>query len=679
MQRLMLSLIIFSILIPCGFADELKRPNMQEDEENAASLIPRQAFLSNPTLGEVRLSPDGSKISYLAPVKDVLNLWVGSVEDPEEARPVTNETDQAIYPPYYWAFTDQHILFRQDQYGDENWRIYCINLTSGEKRDLTPQRGVQAEVMAMSPKHPEEIIVGLNKRDPSFHDLYRLNIETGNLTLILENREFSGFSIDDDYRIRLAQNITPDGGWEIFRPKGDGGWEMFLKAGADDIFNTYLLTGAFGERNEVAYLVDGRSRDTAGLYALNLDSEEETLLAEDPRADFIGDYLMIHPVKKNVQAAGFRYERLHWMILDNSIADDMSRLAKLEDGELSVVSRTMDDKTWLVAYDRDDGPKHYYLYDREEGGARYLFTGNEALENQHLAKMTPVVIKSRDGLDLVSYYTLPYGSDADGDLRPEKPLPLVLWVHGGPWMRDYWGYVPYQQWLANRGYAVLSVNFRGSTGFGKNFINAGNLEWGAKVQDDLMDAVNWTVQEGIADPHRVAIMGASYGGYAALAGLTFTPEFFACGIDMMGPSNLTSFIEAIPAYWLLEGRAVAKGAGDIRTEEGRALLEERSPLNYVDKIKRPLLICQEANDPRVKQKESDQIVQAMVDRNIPVTYVLYPDEGHVFLRAENRLSFFAVAEAFLAKHLGGRLEPIGDDSNGSSITVPEGAENIPGL
>lgn len=346
---------------------------------------------------------------------------------------------------------------------------------------------------------------------------------------------------------------------------------------------------------------------------------------------------------------------------------------------MDVISRTLDDRFWLVTYAMDDGPARYYRFDRQRQQADFLFTDRQALEEQPLAKMQPTIIQSRDGLKLVSYYTLPLRSDSDGDGRPDRPLPMVLLVHGGPWARDEWGYKPLHQWLANRGYAVLSVNFRGSTGFGKEFVNAGDLEWGGKMHDDLIDGVNWAVEEGIADPERVAIFGGSYGGYATLVGLTHTPETFACGVDIVGSSNLKTLVESIPPYWQSMIEVFANRMGDHRTEEGRALLRERSPLTYADRIRRPLLIAQGANDPRVKRAESDQIVQAMQEKAIPVTYVLYTDEGHGFARPENSLSFSAITEAFLANVLGGRYEPIGSDFEGASFTVLTGVEEIPSL
>jgi dipeptidyl aminopeptidase/acylaminoacyl peptidase len=344
-----------------------------------------------------------------------------------------------------------------------------------------------------------------------------------------------------------------------------------------------------------------------------------------------------------------------------------------------VASRTLDDKTWIVAYTMDDGPVRYYLYDRDKKEAKFLFTNRKSLEGQPLAKMHPEVIKSRDGLNLVSYLTLPIDSDPDHAGRPKGPLPMVLLVHGGPWGRDNWGYNSQHQLLANRGYAVLSVNYRGSTGLGKKFTNAGNKEWAAKMHDDLIDAVEWAISEKIADPKRVAIVGGSYGGYATLVGLTFTPERFACGVDIVGPSNLFTLLSTIPAYWAPALQMFKDRVGDPTTPEGKKLLNERSPLNFVDKIERPLLIGQGANDPRVKQAESDQIVRAMQNKQVPLTYVLFPDEGHGFARPENNLAFFAVAEAFLARQLGGRYQPIGNDFDGSTITSPEGSDQSPGL
>jgi dipeptidyl aminopeptidase/acylaminoacyl peptidase len=645
-----------------------------EQNRNNSSLISRDLLFGNPDRITTRISPDGSWLSFLAPKDGVLNVWVGRADSPETAKPVTNDTYRGIRS-YTWTYTNQHILYLQDSNGDENWRIYSVNLSSGKILDLTPFKGVRAEIRALSPKHAQEVIIGLNKRDPEYHDLYRLNIETGNMTLVLENKEFSSFEIDDDFRVRLASNMTPDGGSDVFMPAENGSWKPFQKIGMEDVLTTGF--SGFNKSNDLIYLIDSRGRNTAALYALNLHTNESTFLAEDPKSDLTG--MMIHPTEKNVQAVAFYYDRIQWKILDPSIQQDIDLLRNIEEGDMTVVSRSLDDKVWIVVFARDNGPARYYNYDHEKKLAKFLFTDREKLAGLPLARMIPAVIKSRDGLDLVCYYTLPVQSDGNGDGLPEKPLPMVLYVHGGPWARDYWGLDSLHQWLANRGYAVLSVNFRGSTGLGKNFINAGNLEWGRKMHDDLIDAVNWSVQQKIADPEKIAIMGGSYGGYAALAGLTFTPDIFACAVDIVGPSNLITLLETIPPYWKPEIEQFTKRVGDFRTEPGKKLLVERSPLSYVERIERPLLIGQGANDPRVKQNESDQIVKAMQAKGLPVTYVLYADEGHGFARPENRLSFYAIAEAFLAEHLGGSFQPIGQDFTGSNLTVPAGAGEVPGL
>jgi dipeptidyl aminopeptidase/acylaminoacyl peptidase len=425
------------------------------------------------------------------------------------------------------------------------------------------------------------------------------------------------------------------------------------------------------------YMEDSRGRDTAALFAVDLATGKSTLLAEDAKADV--QNLMTCPVTGKVQAAGFTYDRQTWKVLDASIQADLDALKAVDPGELTITARTLKDDLWTVAFLSDRGPSRYYLYDRAKKKATYLFTNKKDLEGLPLVPMHPVVIPSRDGLSLVSYLSLPRACDPTGSGKPARPVPMVLDVHGGPWARDSWGYNSQHQWLANRGYAVLSVNFRGSTGFGKKFLVAANLEWARKMHDDLLDAVDWAVKQGIADKSKVAISGGSYGGYATLVGLTFTPEVFACGVDVVGPSSLLTLLQSVPPYWKPQLDMMRKRVGDLDTEEGKKLLIERSPLTHVQKIKRPLLIGQGANDPRVKQAEADQIVKAMQENKIPVTYVLYPDEGHGFARPPNRISFYAIQEAFLAPILGGRAEPIGDALKGSTTQVPAGAEHVPGL
>jgi len=642
--------------------------------EYATPLISRKVLFGNPDKAMPRLSPDGSKIGYLAPVNGVLNVWVGPADDPAAAVPVTKDTYRGIRV-FSWAYTNAHILYLQDKNGDENWRLYSVSLASGEIKDLTPLEGVQARVQKVNERFPQQVIVGLNDRDRTLHDLHLVDIASGERRLLQINEGFVGFHVDEDYRVRFAERMLPEGDVEILRPQEGGGWERAMHIPMEDTLSTRVI--GFDKSGKTLYMVDSRGRDTAALNALHLETGAQTTLAEDTRAD-ASDF-MLHPTERNMQAVAFNYERKEWRILDPTISADLAYLRTVADGEVEVVSRTLDDRTWIVAYVMDDGPVRYYRYDRAARRAQFLFTNYQALEGQPLAKMQPVVITSRDGLKMVSYYTLPLGSDSNGDGIPDRSLPMVLMPHGGPWGRDQWGYHPWHQWLANRGYAVLSVNFRASDGFGKAFINAGDREWGAKMHDDLIDAVKWAIAHGIADAKQVVIMGGSYGGYATLAGMTFTPDTFACGVDIVGPSNLVTLLETIPPYWKPMLALFTKRVGDFRTEEGRAFLASRSPVNYADRIRRPLLIGQGANDPRVKQAESDQIVRAMQEKGIPVTYVLYSDEGHGFARPESRLSFYAIAEAFLAEHLGGRYEPIGDDFKGASLAVPIGATQVRGL
>lgn len=640
---------------------------------NGKTLIPRKLLFGNPDRASVMLSPDGASLSYLSSVNGVLNVFVGPASNPTSAKPVTHDAGRGVRF-YTWAYTNAHILYIQDKNGDENWHVYSVDINTQEETDLTPIDGVQAQIQQISPDFPTEILIGLNDRVPQLHDIYRVSLLTGERKLIVQNNEgFVGYFSDNSFQVRLAMQMLPDGTMNIMKRSGDQ-WELMSEIKHEDSMTTN--PSGFDKSGNILYMADSRGRNTSALYSVDLSTGQQTLIAEDSQADL--DSVMLHPTEHTIQAVAFYYDRRRWQVIDPAVQADLDFLATIADGEVSINSRTLDDQHWIVVYAMDNGPVRYYAYDRAAKRATFLFTNRPALESQPLSKMHPVVIEARDGLKLVSYYTLPVGSDTQTPGRPDKPLPAVLLVHGGPWGRDAWGYNAYHQWLANRGYAVLSVNFRGSTGFGKAFINAGDLQWGRAMHDDLLDAVDWAEREGIAVQGQVAIMGGSYGGYATLAGLTMTPDRFICGVDIVGPSNLLTLIESVPPYWEPMIALFRTRMGDNTTEEGLALLKERSPLTYVDDIRRPLLIAQGANDPRVKQAESDQIVNAMLSKHIPVTYALYPDEGHGFARPENNLSFTAITEAFLATHLEGDYQPIGDDFTGSSITLPVGVESIPG-
>ncbi|MBC7834772.1 MAG: S9 family peptidase [Phycisphaerales bacterium] len=642
-----------------------------------AELIPRDILFGNPDKSQARISPDGKHLAFIAPVNDVLNVFVAPASDLSAAKAITNDTSRGIRR-YVWAMNGTHLLYMQDKGGDENWRVYSVNLASGETKDLTPLDKVAAEIVHASERFPDDVLIGLNDRDERWHDVYRVNVETGERTLVQQNDGFAGFTFDDDFKPRYASRPTASGGSDILVANAKTAtvtFDPWQEVGIEDALTSGLI--GLTAKGDALYMTDSRGRDTAVLKSIDPATGKETILAENPKSDAGG--MIIHPHTGAVQAVSFDYDRVAWNVLDPTIQADIDALRKVADGDLAITSRSLDDKWWTVSYVMDNGPARTYLYDNTANKATFLFTNNKRLEGLPLVNMHPVIIKSRDGHNLVSYLSLPPGSDTDGDARPDKAVPLVLFVHGGPWGRDSWGYNPTHQWLANRGYAVLSTNFRASTGFGKEFVNAGMHQWGKTMHDDLVDSVQWAVDNKVAQKDKVAIFGGSYGGYAALAGVTFTPDLFACSVAVVAPSNLITLLNSIPPYWESFINTMTKHVGDHRTEEGRALLTAASPLTHVDKIKKPLLIGQGANDPRVKQAEADQIVNAMKAKNIPVTYVLYPDEGHGFARPPNRMSFNAVTEAFFAKFLGGRVEPIGDDFKGSSITVPTGAEHVPGL
>jgi dipeptidyl aminopeptidase/acylaminoacyl peptidase len=607
------------------------------------------------------LSHDGKRISYLSNVDGVLNVWVAPIEDLTKAKSVTSDKKRGVRR-YKWAFTNDHLLYSQDEGGDENWHVHAVDLKTGADKDLTPFPGVQARLEGMSWKIPKEVLVGMNDRDKKWHDLYRVDVKTGTRTLVQRNEGFGEIHADHDFKVRF-----------LMRPEKDGS-QSYLDAKQKEIFKVphedTLTTRVFGfdKNGTKAFLVDSRERNTAALVEMDLATNQTKTLLDDGQADVTD--LVLHPTEKKVQAALATYERLRWHVVDPAIRADLDLLAEKAPGDLSIVSRTLDDQKWLVNATVSNGPVKTYLYDRKKKTVDFLFSNKKALETAKLHEMKPVTIKSRDGLDLVSYLTRPAG---------DAPTPMVLMVHGGPWGRDEWRLHPMHQWLATRGYAVLSVNYRGSTGFGKKFVNAADHEWAGKMHDDLVDAVGWAIRENVTTKDKVAILGGSYGGYATLVGLTFTPDLFACGVDIVGPSNLATLLQSIPPYWESEIENFTKRIGDHRTEDGKKFLFSRSPLSRVDRVARPLLIGQGANDPRVKQAESDQVVRAMQDKKIPVTYVLYPDEGHGFVRPENRTSFNAVAEVFLAQCLGGAYEPFGKDLKGSTISVPAGAEHVLGL
>jgi len=634
------------------------------------TLIPRAKLFGNPARAQAQLSPDGRWLSWLAPKEGVLNIWLAPLGDLSAARPISDDRKRGINF-HAWSFTGTHVLYLQDEGGTEDWHIYAVEIGSGKVRDLTPIANVNARIEGLSRTRPGVLAVGLNDRDKAWHDLHCVDIATGERQLLFENRRgLAHVMVDRQLRPRLAVKTRDrEGGATVYRIAGDDIEEMRTIEHEDDL-TTYPV--AFTEDAGTLYWISSVGRDRAALLAMEWPAGQERVIAEHPRADI--SRVLTNPRTGTVEAVGARYVKLDWIALDAGIGADLDRLRRAVPGEIAIADRSLDDSCWIVSARAAEAPGTYYLYERTSGRISELFATRPELAGHRLAPMRSEVLRARDGLKLVSYLTLPAGLE-----RPQSPLPMVLLVHGGPWARDEYGFDPSHQWLADRGYAVLSVNFRGSTGFGKAFVNAGDLEWGRKMHDDLIDAVEWAVAEGIADRGRVAIMGGSYGGYAVLAGLAFTPEIFRCGIDIVGPSNLETLLATIPPYWAAFFENLARRVGDPRTEAGRRLLRERSPLHAAGAIAKPLLIAQGANDPRVKQAESDQIIAAMRAKGLPVTYVLYPEEGHGFVEPANRIAFFAIAEAFLSAHMGGRAEPIGGDFAGARLEVREGAAHVPGL
>jgi dipeptidyl aminopeptidase/acylaminoacyl peptidase len=632
-------------------------------------LIPRRLLFAGPDRSTVRISPDGRRIAFMAPIDGVLNLWVGEIGDLAKAHPLTQVADRDLGPWIVWLHNNRHVVFFRDQGGDENWQAHRVEVDSGDILALAPGAGVKSYIQQTSHHFPDELLLAHNQRDQRFSDIFRVNVATGASTLLLTNDRFGWVFTDPQFRIRFGVRQTDDGATEYLQQGPTGEWKLFTRVDMGDAMTTRAIE--FSDDGTELYWLDSRGRDKAAVVSENLTTGAKRTLAEDAKGDLVE--VALEPRSYRPFAAAAVFARKRWQMIDPAYAEDRAYLAKVSPGDLSITSVSANNRSWVVYYEQDVAPGRYFAYDRRSRKARFLFSARHGLEKAPMVPMEPVVIRARDGIELVCYLSRPRGAPLG------RPGPMVLLVHGGPWARDVWALSSTHQWLANRGYVVLSVNFRGSTGFGKSFLNAANLEWGGKMHDDLIDGVDWAIARGIADPQRVAIYGASYGGYSALVGVTFTPKKFACAIDLFGISNLVTFMDSIPPYWK-PWQAVWKiRMGDYMTEAGQRFLRERSPLNRVDRIVRPLLIGQGANDVRVKPAESEQIVAAMKERGIPVTYVYYSDEGHGFGRVANRRSFTAVVEAFLARHLGGRFEPVGDDFAGSTIEFRAGRELIPDL
>jgi dipeptidyl aminopeptidase/acylaminoacyl peptidase len=611
-------------------------------------LIPRSVLFGNPERTSPHLSPDGTQLAWIAPLDGVLNVWVAPISaasgvDWDAARAVTGDADRGIRF-CAWAHDSRHVLYIQDVGGDENWRLYDIDLQTGQHRDLTPFEGIHATLIGASKRKPGEVLVGVNKDNPQLHDVYRLDLATGELVKEIENPGFAGWIADEDLAVRGALRPQPDGSYDLLvRDSGDGDWRKLLSIPAEDATSSDVV--AFSADGQSLLMISAAGSNTGRLTRVDIATGAETVITQDPDADVSG--VVVHPDTLEPQIVMILKERTEYVVLDESMGDDLKAVRALHPGDPRFAGRDDADTVLLVGFTNDAGPVPYYLYDRASKTAKFLFEHQPALSRYELAGMEPFTFTARDGLVVHGYVTFPPGLG-------RQNLPAVLNVHGGPQTRDMWSYNPEAQWLANRGYLCVQVNYRGSTGYGKAFTAAGDREWGGKMHDDLIDAVDYIVGQGWADRSKVAIYGGSYGGYAALVGAAFTPDVFCCAVDIVGPSNLKTLLETIPPYWATAAAALYRRVG--HPEHDEEFLWSRSPLSRARDIKIPLLIAQGANDPRVKQAESEQIVAALTEAGIEHEYMLFPDEGHGFAKPENRITFYTAAERFLARYLGGRSE-----------------------
>jgi dipeptidyl aminopeptidase/acylaminoacyl peptidase len=639
--------------------------------------IARADLFGEPARFDAQLSPRGDRVAFLAPRDGVANLWVLSVGALDEARPLTDDRGRGVRG-YAWSPDGATLLYLLDEQGTGATRLYAVDTTGGEPRALTPT-GARAEILGLSSLDPGAVIVTLNARDPAWPDVYRITLADGARTLVQRNpngvRGFTRFVLDRANNLRLGLKTMPDGGVEVFTRPPDGAWTSLFAIPFDDALISQPL--AFEADGRSFLMLDSTGRDRAALVRVDAVSGVKVVLGESARAD-VSD-VWLDPLTQAPEAFSANYLRPEWRALDSDAQADVDFLDRQLTGDFRVVSRSADDARWIVVEEGPTVAARSYLYDRSDRANRrlsLLFRHRPALDQAPLQPMTPVEIEARDGLTLVSYLTLPIGADANGDARPEAPTPLVLLPHGGPWARDSYGFNAMHQWLANRGYAVLSVNYRGSAGFGKAFLNAGNREWGGRIQEDLLDAVQWAVENGVAQADRIAVVGSGFGGYAALAGLAFTPEQFQCAAAYGAPANLASMVENAPAVardgWFLR-------VGDVRTGEGRQLLRSRSVLQRASSIRRPLLLAMGARDQSASRAEFDAIAQAMRGRRSAFTSLVFPNEGAELVRPQNRLAYHAVLEQFLGACLGGRVEPVGSAFEGAEMIAYDGATTVPGL
>ncbi len=627
-------------------------------QQNKAPIIDREIFFGNPEIAAGQLSPDGHWISFLKEYDGIMNIWVKKFDEPfDKARPLTN--NERPIGGYFWTYDSKNILFVKDNKGDENYNVYAVNPEAEADKEtgvpasknLSPMKDVRVQIFQVSKKNPNEIMVGINDRDKAWHDLYKLDISTGKLELLYENKNrITGWNFDWDENPRLAYRTNEAGFSEIHRVDGNN---QFTKIYETNLQESASVAG-WNKDNTKMYLISNKGDvNFSTLYSMDPQTKKIEKIESDPKnkVDFGG--MFIDDNTREILYTSYIYDKRERLWKNKKWEKMFNFLeGKFKGKEIGFASFTKDYKQMLISISSDNSASETYYFNWDTKKLIHQYTPRPRLKEveQYLAKMEPISFKSSDGLEIPGYLTIPFGAE-------KKNLPLVVLVHGGPkGPRDYWGYNSYAQILANRGYAVLQPNFRASGGYGKSFLNAGDREWGKKMQDDITWGVKHFIAEGVADKDRVAIMGGSYGGYATLAGLAFTPEVYTCGVDIVGPSNLFTLLESIPAYWESFRKSLYEMTGDPETEEGKKLITEASPLFSAHKITKPLLIIQGANDPRVKQAESDQIVVSMRDSGKDVEYILADDEGHGFAKPNNNMAMWVSIEKFLAKHLGGRYQ-----------------------
>ena len=619
-------------------------------------IIDRELLFGDPEISGAQLSPDGRFLSFIKPYHGTRNVWVKALGEPfDRARPLTNDQARPVRE-YFWSRDGKYLLFAQDKDGDENFNIYAVDpagtLPAGQAvptaRDLTGLKGVRVQICRVPLTDPSTIYIGLNDRDKAWHDLYKLNLTTSEKTLVRQNTDrLDAWVFDWNDQLRLASRSNLDGSTEWLRVESDK-LTPFYKTSIDE--QSYVA--GYAEDNRRVYLVtnQGPGRNLSEIVLLDPATSKEEPYQADPLKRVDVNELNLSERTHEPLYVSFEDDRMRRVWKDPAFAQDFKTAsAQLPGLDVYPVSNTTDERRWLLSASGATQPAVVYLFDRQTKQLTKQYETRPKLHSADLAETKVVRYKSSDGLEIPAYLTLPKGVAA-------KNLPVVIFPHGGPWSRDTYGFNAYQQFLANRGYAVLSPNFRASTGYGKKFLEAGNNEWGQKMQDDLTWGVKYLVAQDIADPKRVGIMGGSYGGYATLAGVAFTPDVYAAAVAIVAPSNLMTLLNSIPPYWEAGRKQMYARMGDPGTEAGKAQLLRQSPLTSAAKIKTPLMVVQGANDPRVHKAEADQIVVALRDRNYPVQYLCAPDEGHGFARPVNNMAMFAAAEKFLAQYLHGRYQ-----------------------